>query len=295
MTNLAAPLPSDWYTGPDAFSRERRTLFADAWQMIGRADQLAEPGAYVCANLAGFPVFVMRDATGALGAFRNACRHQNLPVLENGVGTSKLLRCRYHGWTYDFSGAFVGAPPMVAPPDPKSPDHHLPCIGIAQWRGLVLITPDPAVLSPAAALDALVPHERAPLEQWRFTGEIVTDFNCNWKILTDRYAAGGEDWYFPGLAVEADGSGVIVHQIIPRTHLRSRVMRHLYVPDGAVAAIVEAAVARAGEAAARDKARADAAQESYAAGNLPPEPPSSEALAAFRARIRAVHAQAPPG
>ncbi len=294
MESIAqAPLPLDWYTDPDAFPRERRALFADAWQMIGRADRVAEPGAYVCANLAGFPVFVMRDAEGALGAFRNACRHQNLPVLENGVGTSKLLRCRYHGWTYDFSGAFVAAPPMVAPPDPKSPDHHLPCIGVAEWRGLVLINPDPAVPSPMAALDTLVPRERAPLEQWRFRGEIVTDFNCNWKILADRYAGSGEDWYFPGLAVDADGTRVIVHQIVPRTHLRSRVVRHLYFPDGVDAGVIEAAVANAEEAAARDKARADAAQESCVGGNLPPEPPPGEAFAAFRVRIRAVHAQGP--
>jgi nitrite reductase/ring-hydroxylating ferredoxin subunit len=295
MTNLVAPLPLNWYTGPDAFSRERRTLFADAWQMIGRADQLGEPGAYVCANLAGFPVFVMRDAAGALGAFRNACRHQSLPVLDNGVGTSKLLRCRFHGWTYDFSGAFVGAPPMVAPPDPKSPDHHLPRIGVARWRGLVFVNPDPAAASPVTALDALVPRERAPLEQWRCCGEIVTDFNCNWKILVDRYIAGSEPWYFPGFAIEADGPGIIVHQIMPRTHLRSRVVRHLYVPDDADATVIEAAATRVTAAAARDKARADAAQESCAAGNLPPEPPPGEAFAAFRARIRAVHAQAVAG
>jgi nitrite reductase/ring-hydroxylating ferredoxin subunit len=292
---MTSPLPIDWYTGPDAFSHERRTLFAHEWQMIGRADQLAVPGAYVCANLAGWSVFVMRDAAGALGAFRNACRHQSLPVLENGAGIAKLLRCRYHGWTYDFSGAFIGAPPMVAPPDPKSPDHHLLDIGVAPWRGLVFINPDPAAPSPAAALDALVPHDQAPLDQWRFHGEITTDFNCNWKILADRYAAAGANWYVPGLAIEADGSGAIVHQIVPRTHLRSRVVRHLYFPDGADPAAIESAVARAKEAAARDKARADAAQESYAAGNLPPEPPLNEALAAFRGRMRAIHAQTPSG
>src|SRR5207247_1130016 len=108
----------------------------------------------------------------------------------------------------------------------------------------------------------------------------------------DRYAGSGDDWYFPGLAVETDGSAIIVHQIVPRTHLRSRVVRHLYVPDGADAALIEAVVAGAEAAAARDKARADAAQESCAAGNLPPEPPPSEAFTAFRARIRAVHAPA---
>jgi nitrite reductase/ring-hydroxylating ferredoxin subunit len=290
MESIAqAPLPLDWYTGPDAFAQERRALFAHEWQMIGRADQLAAPGAYVCANLAGWPVFAMRDAAGALGAFRNVCRHQGLPVLENGAGTSKLLRCRYHGWTYDFAGAFLGAPPMVAPPDPAAPDHHLQRFAVAEWRGLVFINPDPGAESPAAALDALVPHDRAPLDEWRCRCEIATDFSCNWKILADRYAGAGDNWYFPGLAVELEGLGAIVHQLVPRTHLRSRVVRHLYFPDDADPTAIEAAVARAGQAAARDKARADEAQVSCTAGNRPPEPPSP-ALAAFRARIRAVHA-----
>src|SRR5260221_6281252 len=289
----SASLPLAWYTGPDAFSHERRTLFAHEWQMIGRADQLAEPGAYVCANLAGWSVFVMRGAAGALGAFRNVCRHQDLPVLENGAGTSKLLRCRYHGWTYDFTGAFVSAPPMVAPPDPKSADQHLSCIGVAQWRGLVLINPDPAAPSPAAVLDSLVPHDRAPLEQWRFHSEIATDFDCNWKILADRYTGAGELWYFPGLAFEADGVGAVVHQIVPRTHLRSRVVRHLYFPDGADTAAIAAAAARAAQAAAESKAQADAVQARCGEGNRPPEPPPGPALAAFHARIRAIHAQAP--
>jgi phenylpropionate dioxygenase-like ring-hydroxylating dioxygenase large terminal subunit len=291
----SASLPLAWYTGPDAFSHERRTLFAHEWQMIGRADQLAESGAYVCANLAGWSVFVMRGAAGALGAFRNVCRHQNLPVLENGAGTSKLLRCRYHGWTYDFTGAFVSAPPMVAPPDPKSADQHLSCIGVAEWRGLVFINPDPAASSPAGALDALVPHKRALLAQWRFHGEIATDFNCNWKILADRYASAGDPWYVPGLAIEADGLGAIIHQIVPRTHLRSRVVRHLYFPHGADPGAIEAAAARAGQAAAQSKDEADAAQASCAAGHLPPGPPPGPALAAFRARLRAIHAQASSG
>jgi nitrite reductase/ring-hydroxylating ferredoxin subunit len=292
-SSAQGPLPLAWYTSPDAFSHERRTLFAEAWQMIGRAGQLAEPGAYVCANLAGWPVFAMRGAAGALGAFRNTCRHQSLPVLENGAGTTKLLRCRYHGWTYDFAGAFVNAPPMVAPPDPKSPDHNLPRIGVAEWRGLVFINPDPAAPSPAAALDALVPYDRAPLEQWRFHGEITTDFDCNWKILADRYAGAGDPWYVPGLAIEAGDPGTIVHQIVPRTYLRSRVVRHLYFSDGADPTVIETAVARAGQAAARSKSEADAVQASCAAGHLPPEPPPGPTLAAFRARIRAVHAQTP--
>jgi len=36
---MTAPLPSAWYVEPDAFVRERRAIFADAWQMIARSER----------------------------------------------------------------------------------------------------------------------------------------------------------------------------------------------------------------------------------------------------------------
>jgi nitrite reductase/ring-hydroxylating ferredoxin subunit len=278
----SAPLPLDWYTDPDAFAQERRTLFAREWQMIGRADQLASPGAYVCANLAGWPVFALRDEAGGLGAFRNACRHQNLPVLDNGAGTAKLLRCRYHGWTYDFTGAFLSAPPMVAPQDPAASDHHLQTFGVAAWRGLVFIAPDPAAESPAAVLDALLGEDRTALDQFR--GEFVTDLNCNWKIIVERYLSSGDGlrWRFPCLAFETLPGGLLVHQIVPRTHLRSRIVHHLYGAGAAEAAR---------RAAADLKIFCEAAQTSCQAGTPSAETASSPALAEFRERLRAVHTE----
>src|SRR5260370_26946496 len=117
----SASLPLAWYTGPDAFSHERRTLFAHEWQMIGRADQLAAPGAYVCANLAGWSVFVMRDAAGGAGALPNVSRHPIPPGLENCARTSKLARRLYHRPSFRFSRALASAPPPALPPHPQSP------------------------------------------------------------------------------------------------------------------------------------------------------------------------------
>jgi len=289
---VSAPLPIDWYSDPDAFAQERRILFAREWQMIGRADRLAASGSYICANLAGWPVFVLRDAAGALGAFRNACRHQNLPVLDNGAATAKQLRCRYHGWTYDFTGAFVSAPPMVAPQDPASPDHHLQRFGVAEWRGLVFINPDPAAVSPAASLDALIGADAAPLDH--FHGEVTSDLNCNWKAVVDHYLAAvdGLLWRFPGLALEKLPGGLLVHQIVPRTHLRSRVVHHLYAAADA-AALSGAAMrgAAALKASCEDSQTGDQAGDQ--AGAAPAARAASPALAEFRARIRAVHAETP--
>jgi nitrite reductase/ring-hydroxylating ferredoxin subunit len=285
----SASLPLDWYTSPDAFSRERRVLFATAWQMIGRVDQLAASGTYVCANLAGWPVFALRDQAGTIGAFRNACGHQNLPVLDNGAGTARLLRCRYHGWTYDFTGAFLSAPPMVAPQDPAAPDHHLQRFGVAEWRGLVFIAPDALAVAPAPALDALIGADAASLDHFR--GEITTDLNCNWKVAVDNYLAAGDGfrWYFPCLVFEPLPGGLVVHQIVPRTHLRSRVVQHVYATGETDAAALSEAATRA----AALKAACEDAQSAYQVGRAAAETAASSARAEFRARLHAVHVANP--
>ena len=39
----ARTIPNTWYTSPDIAATERRAVFGSSWQMVGRADQVAEP------------------------------------------------------------------------------------------------------------------------------------------------------------------------------------------------------------------------------------------------------------
>ena len=65
-------LPPALYSGPEAFQRERRTVFQNAWLLLARTDVLRMPGAYVAQSLGGWPVFAIADAGGAPGVFRSA-------------------------------------------------------------------------------------------------------------------------------------------------------------------------------------------------------------------------------
>src|SRR5438270_13873245 len=99
----AHTIPGEWYSDHEIAELERRTAFA-GWQAVGRLDQLAGPGSYLTAEVAGEPVAVLRDEAGALRAFHNVCRHRAATVLTEPCGTATKLRCRYHGWTYDLAG-----------------------------------------------------------------------------------------------------------------------------------------------------------------------------------------------
>src|SRR5436309_583740 len=103
----ARTVPSRWYFDPAVLERERATVFS-GWQAVGRADQVAGPGSYLTADVAGEPVAVVRDEAGTLRAFHNVCRHRAAPVLTEPCGVAPKLRCRYHGWTYDLAGRLRG-------------------------------------------------------------------------------------------------------------------------------------------------------------------------------------------
>ena len=61
------------------------------------------------ASAALTPIVAMRGSDGVVRAFRNACRHRGVQLVD-GTGCKKALTCRYHAWTYGLDGALRGVP-----------------------------------------------------------------------------------------------------------------------------------------------------------------------------------------
>lgn len=257
MSEESTGLPAAWYTRPEIFARERRALFARAWQMLGRRDQLKNPGDYLAATLGGWSVFAMLDDAGQLGAFQNVCRHQGLPVLDAGGGNCEVLRCRYHGWTYDREGRFVKAPPPVAPADVADPLHHLVCVGTTTAAGLIFIR-----IEGGEPLDAALGTE---LHGLSFLSEVASDIDANWKIAIEILLSGddGLRWWWPTFIAKPLADGAVVYQVMPRAFRRTRLVAHLYARAHAAAA---AMVERAKRAADDAKAACEAQQRALEGG-----------------------------
>jgi nitrite reductase/ring-hydroxylating ferredoxin subunit len=279
VSEESAGLPAAWYTRPEIFARERRAIFAGAWQLLGRRDQLNKPGDYIAATLGGWSVFAMLDDAGELGAFQNVCRHQGLPVLDAGAGHCETLRCRYHGWTYDRQGRFVKAPPPVAPADLADPLHHLVRVGAATAAGFIFVRIEGDDL-----LDAALGTE---LHGLRFVGDAAGDIDANWKVVVESLLSAGDGlrWSWPTLAVKSQNDGAAVYQVMPRAFRRTRLVAHLYA--GAAdegAAMVERAKRMADEAKASCEAQQRALEGDGTVRSTEPR------LAQFHAQLRAAHA-----
>ncbi len=199
----ARTIPAIWYTDPEIAALERRAVFGNSWQAVGRLDQVAEPGSYLTADVAGEPVLVVRGEDGVLRAFSNVCRHRAALVMPEAQGRASRLRCRYHGWTYDLQGRLAGTPEFQGVADFCREDHGLAALAVATWGPLVWVHLGP---SPSPLADLVGPVDRriagTGWEALRFFERRAYTLNCNWKVFVDNYLDGGYhvNTVHPGLA-----------------------------------------------------------------------------------------------
>lgn len=222
------------YSQGDAFQAEKRTVFSTQALPLCAEGQVARAGDFVSATVGGWGVVAVRDKEGAVHVLRNACRHQNMQVVNTPAGTCESFRCRFHGWTYDLQGRFLSAPPPVAPKDPQSSDLHLASLPTAIGSGIVFFS----LTGPPAAIDV----GSLPA----YGGTTISDIACNWKVcvehlLAEHTPSADFTWAWPLLMVRRAGAMTIVEQVVPHTFLRTRLFTHVF--GGAAADTAQAAAA----------------------------------------------------
>ena len=184
-------LPAEAYTSPAVLAWERRHFFAASWVCVGRvADLLPEGRTQVACTAGDVAVLLSRDASGAVRAFANTCRHRGHELLAEGETSGKrAVVCPYHAWSYDLEGCLLAAPGFrdVAAFDPGQ--HGLVSLPVEVWHGWVFVnglgspaTPFAEHLGGLAGLVAPYAPERLVL---RATHDYVVA--ANWKVITENY------------------------------------------------------------------------------------------------------------
>ena len=188
----AHTIPAEWYTDERVAELERRTVFTRTWQMIGRAEQLAQPGQFITAEVAGEPIVAVRGADNQLRAFYNVCRHHAAAVMTEPCGTAQHLRCPYHGWTYGLDGALKGVPEFDGVQCFERSQMGLVPVRVELWEKFVFVCLDPNAVSLSDYLGAMVQQFKPMhLEKLHFAERRVFELKCNWKVFVDNYLDGG--------------------------------------------------------------------------------------------------------
>ena len=188
----AATIPAPWYTDHRIATLEHKTVFSRTWQVVGRVDQVANPGDYLTANIAGEPIVVVRGQEGLLRAFFNVCRHHAAAVMTEPCGHASILRCPYHGWSYGLDGTLKGVPEFAGVCNFDNAKNGLVPVHVDTWESFVFVHLDAPVLSLKDFLGTLAPR-MAPFNVSRlgFFERKTYTLNCNWKVFVDNYLDGG--------------------------------------------------------------------------------------------------------
>ena len=203
-------------------------VFRGAWQFAGHAHDIPGGGDYVALDLAVTRVLVVRDAGGAVRAYRNACRSQPHMLVAPGRGhfAEGRITCTVHGLSYGLDGRSV----------PPREGAGLLELEVYRSRGLIFVRspattrrwPEPDLASLDDAGDYV------PLAQ---SAEASWPVEANWKIVmrqlldqrpTSTTTSPRRQFLWPNLLVEQGPGALSIVQVVPTGAGRSRVQLFEY-------------------------------------------------------------------
>jgi phenylpropionate dioxygenase-like ring-hydroxylating dioxygenase large terminal subunit len=183
-------LDARYYTDPAIFEVEKAGVLSRTWQFAAMRASLENPGDYVAFDLAGESLFSIMGRDGVIRTFYNVCQHRAHQLLQ-GAGTTRVVVCPYHAWTYELTGRLRAAPntQIVAGFDRSS--ICLTEVRTEVFLGFVFVNLDPD----ATPMDDWFPGARAELEQFmphwadlKPLEWVEIPENCNWKVSVENYS-----------------------------------------------------------------------------------------------------------
>jgi choline monooxygenase len=187
-------LPGEAYTSESFRQIENQQLFSNNWVFVGYAHQMEQAGDVKPIEVAGLPLFLLRDQHKRIRAFHNVCRHRNLKLVDSQGNCGKLIRCPYHSWSYDLCGAlkntpYFGGAQGQLPENFSYDENGLAAVECEVWHDWIFVN---LSARPQTFDDFLAPIRRQ-------LGETdVTDYlpvttldlgvvPCNWKLLMENF------------------------------------------------------------------------------------------------------------
>ncbi len=206
MTNkieMQETLPSEAYTEPARFLREKDELFTKSWFCSARQEDIPEPGSAIIAEILGESIIIARLKDGSLRAHFNVCRHRGSKLCGhdkkwgltlNGGIDREFIRCPYHQWTYGLDGKLISAPHLSNHPEFDQSKFSLYPVGVGTWGGFIFLKLDPAAdeILPRTLAEADIGHaprrlNNYPLDLLKTAHVINYDVDANWKVIAENY------------------------------------------------------------------------------------------------------------
>jgi 3-phenylpropionate/trans-cinnamate dioxygenase subunit alpha len=184
------------YVDPEIYRIEQERIFAKTWQFVAHVSQIPKSGDYVRAPMGEETVIVWRADQEEFGVFLNSCPHRGTPLCREDAGTSKVVVCPYHGWSFDLRGNLRGIP-MFADTYAGSLDRKewglIRIPRVETYHGLIFACFDEAVEPLRESLGDLCYYLDSVLNRTKAGNRVLPGVHrwivdANWKFGTENLA-----------------------------------------------------------------------------------------------------------
>ena len=182
-------MPSRFYLDPDIYEREKDAIFYRSWWFAGHKSQLDKPGRFITTQIHDQSIVITRTTEGVLNAFYNVCQHRGHELV-SGSGSTRLLVCPYHAWSYDLDGKLRNAPNTAEMVDFDKCAFSLKSVQVEEFCGFVFVNLDPDALpfrEQAGDLEAELRHYCPSIDNMVYAYRHSYDVSSNWKVLIDNF------------------------------------------------------------------------------------------------------------
>lgn len=190
MTEPVRSLAARYYTDPQIFEVETAGVLARTWQFGCHLSDIENPGDYATFEIAGESLFAIRGQDDKVRVFYNVCQHR-AHQLVSGAGTTRVVVCPYHAWTYELTGALRSGPNIKSVEGFDKSSICLTEVRSEAFLGFLFVNLDPE----AAPMEEWFPKARSELEEWVPNWTELKPLQwveipevCNWKVSVENYS-----------------------------------------------------------------------------------------------------------
>jgi phenylpropionate dioxygenase-like ring-hydroxylating dioxygenase large terminal subunit len=185
------PLDAKRYYSQEFFDLENTKLWPRVWQYAAWAYDIEKPGDIAVYRNAGRSALIVRQRDGSVKAFANSCLHRGRELCTEEVQNQELLRCPFHGFTWNLEGSLAWYPCKWDFPQVTPETHRLPEIRCEEWNGFIFINFDNDAKPLNTYLGKMV-EQWASTPNWDFhkrfkAVHVNKRMNLNWKVAQEAF------------------------------------------------------------------------------------------------------------
>ncbi|MBI1182446.1 MAG: Rieske 2Fe-2S domain-containing protein [Alphaproteobacteria bacterium] len=198
-------IPGYRYTSKAFADQEWEKMWTKTWLLLGREDEIPEPGDYQMEEIGPESIIMARQHDGSIKAFYNVCQHRGARLVFNEAGSVDAFTCPYHGWRWEIDGRLTYAQDAEDFPE-GDPCKNLVLeeVRCETFAGFIFVNMDPDCVGLKDYLgpvwDDWAPYE---IHTWKRYLALTARLPVNWKVVLDNF---NESYHLPTVHPQAESS-----------------------------------------------------------------------------------------